>query len=83
MWHCQSLPLGCWCSSLTSPRSSECKAGQLGQSAQVGDLPWSRATLLPTQSVLYLVLIVEGFKLGIHKQDVLWLQVCVGQLILM
>lgn len=31
----------------------------------------------------YLVLIVEGFKLRIHKQDVLWLQVCVGQLVLM
>lgn len=31
----------------------------------------------------YLVLVVEGFKLRIHKQDVFWLQVCVGQLILM
>lgn len=31
----------------------------------------------------YLVLVVESFKLGIHKQDVLWLQVRVGQLVLM
>ena len=44
---------------------------------------YSDAGVLRCPLLTALALIVEGFKLRIHKQDVLWLQVFVGQLVLM
>lgn len=66
--------------------SSQLLRGKEGEpdqnSVPLGNLAllWSGAS---PSSHQYLVFIVERFKLRIHKQDVLWLQVCVGQLVLM